>query len=580
MIIKFLLLLVIWFFLALAYNFKFSKGIIFSLSRTCFIIIFYITDLLVFLKSFLLSKADGQYLFIYLEGLTKCFTVGLVIFFAVNIFKLKLPTISFKKSFIPFVFFIIYFLIFSFLSVKKHYNFYTHSYDLGVYGQAIYNTVLGFPFDTSLRGHNFNGDHQIPILFFLVPLFYIFKNAVCLLILQSCIIGLTFFPLYSFAKEKLNENWAIIFCFLFFLYPPLHYINLFDFHPDAFLILFLFLAYYYLDKNNFSLSFLFLMLSIYCKEQVALLGIIFSFFYFFKLKKKTPAVIVLLFSLVWLYLTLFVIAPYFNPKGFLYFTMYNYLGKSFSAKIFTIIFKPYIPLKEIFVFTKIGSLVLFLSPLFFLPLFSPAVFIFALPTLLVNHLSNDIKVSSIFFQHSAAVIPFYFISSVLAIKYLIKKFADFNNSLLFAILIFNLAFSYYFGALPFSKQFLNKNYTLGDFRSLKFNKEVYFPDSAQIKHLKIIYRAINLIPQDKNISVCTQGHIFPQIMFRRFTYEFPDLHNVDYVIIDKKGNTWPFAKENFYLYLRAVADLSKNINYINIFNEDGVLVFKRKYAAQ
>jgi uncharacterized membrane protein len=139
---------------------------------------------------------------------------------------------------------LIYVVTFSALSVLKHNNFYSFTFDLGIMSQVVWNTShgrffevsLGRPLDTELVG-SYLGHHVRPIMLLLAPLYRLWADPRLLLILQSVALGLGAVPLFWIAQRELGRpRFAMMVVIAYLVYPALGYINLFDFHPVAFSI--------------------------------------------------------------------------------------------------------------------------------------------------------------------------------------------------------------------------------------------------------------------------------------------------------------------------------------------------------
>ncbi len=458
---------------------------------------------------------------------------------------------------------ILYTIVFSLLSILKHNNFNTNCYDLASYLQPIYQTIKGNFLYCSHEGKNYLGVHTSFSLLLFVPFYYVFPDARFILFLQSLVLALGAVPLYLIAREKLTKNLSLLFAFLYLIYPPLHYINLYDFHPDILVVPSFLFAFYFLSKKDYLKMYIFLAIVCLTKEQMSLTILIFGLYIFFIHKKRTKGASISIISLIWFFTSVFYIIPYFSPsKTFQHFLGYSYLGFTLTDKIKTIFFNPQFVLENVLTPVKIGYIILLFLPVAYLSFLS-SIILFAFPTFFINLLSNTIQHNSIFFQYTASIIPFVFISAI----YGFSKIKIKNFSLL--ILFLSLFFSYYFGPSPLSKSFWCKNYQLGEFKTLNFNISCYLPTL----HTSVLQKAIKIIPENSSISAQTQ--IAPHLINRKGLYLFPDIpKNTEYIIIDKKGNIWPIVDRNEYMTI--VQKLLLDKRWTIIFEEDGVVVLRGK----
>ncbi|MEY4251955.1 MAG: hypothetical protein RL691_836, partial [Actinomycetota bacterium] len=95
----------------------------------------------------------------------------------------------------------------------------TASYDVGLYDQGIWlMSRFEAPFVT-LMGRNLMGDHASLILFFVVPLYWLFPGTETLLAMQAVVIAAGAIPIYIFARRFLSSS------FLGFLFGVVWLVN-------------------------------------------------------------------------------------------------------------------------------------------------------------------------------------------------------------------------------------------------------------------------------------------------------------------------------------------------------------------
>jgi len=103
-----------------------------------------------------------------------------------------------------------YSLILSWFTLSKHYSFSTYAWDLGIFDQALWTTVnLNRTFYYTCELHlvesgSFFGVHFSPVLFLLVPFYYLRQSAETLLVAQSIILGASAYPVYLLSGLELR----------------------------------------------------------------------------------------------------------------------------------------------------------------------------------------------------------------------------------------------------------------------------------------------------------------------------------------------------------------------------------------
>jgi uncharacterized membrane protein len=147
---------------------------------------------------------------------------------------------------------ILYILTFGLLATRRHLAYETSAFDLGDYDQAMWNAAHGRGLAlTTLPSISLNrlGLHVEPILFLLVPLYWIWPSPLTLLWLQTLALGLAAWPLYLLAQRRLGSEWsAVVIVLAYLLLPATQAVNLFDFHAVALSPLFMLAAIYFLDR--------------------------------------------------------------------------------------------------------------------------------------------------------------------------------------------------------------------------------------------------------------------------------------------------------------------------------------------
>ena len=141
---------------------------------------------------------------------------------------------------------IIYTTIFSISTIRKNYVFNSYAWDLGVFNQVFHNTVFEgkfFRYNADLYlnpSGNYFAIHFSPILFLVLPFYYLFPSIEFLLIFKSLILALGAIPLFYLSKELLeNKTLSLFISITYLISPGIHGANWFDFQQQIFLPLFI-----------------------------------------------------------------------------------------------------------------------------------------------------------------------------------------------------------------------------------------------------------------------------------------------------------------------------------------------------
>ncbi len=140
-------------------------------------------------------------------------------------------------------------LWFGWLAVQRHQAFQSHAEDLGFTDQIVWNTLHGRPFEFSVyeradftldvdlaklkRPDSLLAFHVEPLLLLVAPLYLAWSDPRTLLILQALGIGLGAFAAHALGRSRLGEAGGLAFAAVYLLAPPLHWAALADFHTVA-----------------------------------------------------------------------------------------------------------------------------------------------------------------------------------------------------------------------------------------------------------------------------------------------------------------------------------------------------------
>jgi hypothetical protein len=272
-------------------------------------------------------------------------------------------------------------------------------------------------------------------------------------------------------------------------------------------------------------------------------------------KPKKWILVPSLIGLVWFFLAVKVVIPYFAKDaelyqgGFIFNQYYKHLGNNFFDMTKTIITKPSWVFGYVFTERKLIYLFQLFAPTAFLGFLSPQALLIALPILLQNLLSAVDIHTDIHFHYNALLIPFIFYSAIGGFKKLLS-FKIINNHRL-------VIYAGFIGVLSISGIYLKgPQFYLPEFIN-------FFPRDELAKEKE---KLIKLIPKDASVIATFQ--FLPRLASRHKVYSmhlvasgFKMLTNVKY---DPPGDL-EYALVDFSEPLPAYAHSMARAHY-NLFS--------------
>ncbi|MFC1463086.1 DUF2079 domain-containing protein, partial [Verrucomicrobiota bacterium] len=300
-----------------------------------------------------------------------------------------------------------------------------HDFDLAIHSQSVRNITRGSG-DCSILGIPFLGNHMVLILFLLAPAYLVFSSPLLLLYIQTLVIAAGAWGVYLMAKRELDPRWGAGLALVYLVYPPLIYMNLYEFHPIALATTFLLYAMHFFKADRFRLFMLFLALAMLCQENVALIAIFFALYALVCRKTRKWAIVPGVVGLVFFVLVVCIIMPALNRNTVQFLRIYSHLAgepggnASSGAIIGGMLSHPVRTAQHCLHPLKLNFLNSIAAPLGYLSLAGPLALIPALPILAQRLLSDRVSETLIAYHYQAELVPFIFASAIAGIRNLRK----------------------------------------------------------------------------------------------------------------------------------------------------------------
>ncbi len=318
---------------------------------------------------------------------------------------------------------------FSWLTIRRYHCLNIGYSDAGLFWEIVKHSAQGKPFFSNhylfkpprVMQQTFLSLHVQPILLLLVPFYWLSSRLETLFVVQAAVIASGALAVYMLAKDELERpNLALVMAGAYLLYPPLHNLHLnyyYGFHPVSLAIPFLLFAFVFLRRRNTLVFALFVMLALFCKENVGLVVFTLGVYIFFFQKRKRLGATTAVVGIAWTVICAQVIIPHFRGKVYPFWQdLYPELGAQLTH--------PWRLVGQVFFHRKVAFLLTLLAPLGLLALCSPSTLMLVVFPLAISLLvKNQTPVegglwayySTLFHNHSL-IVPGIFMASVMGMK--------------------------------------------------------------------------------------------------------------------------------------------------------------------
>lgn len=212
----------------------------------------------------------------------------------------------------------LFFVLYATLSIVRH-NHYLSAYDLSVVDQIMWKySKFRLPVTTvHAYSHTLIFTDHIELIYLLLsPLYWVWNDVRALLAAQAFFISFSAIPVFLLARKKnlnLFISYALVINYLLFYGIQNAIWN--DVHSIVFGASFLPWLIYFLEIHSSGWTYIAFFLAILCKEDIALLTLFIAFTYFI-LKKDKISVLLMIFSVIYLFAIFFVYYPHFTHDGY------------------------------------------------------------------------------------------------------------------------------------------------------------------------------------------------------------------------------------------------------------------------
>jgi uncharacterized membrane protein len=412
------------------------------------------------------------------------------------------------------------------LSLLRHESYHSLGFDLGLFNQVFWNTTQGRLFESTMSQalpvpHSLLGDHFSPVFLLLMPFYFAYPHPETLVVIQTLALALGAWPVYLLARLKLPVGYAAWWVLAYFLFVPLAYINLFDFHEVALSVAPLGFALYFLERRRRGWFLVCLLVAFLVKEEMALIGVGFGAYVLLGKRDWKLGLGVLAGSLLAFVAIIQIAIPWFaSGRSYPYIALrYAQVGGSPSGILKTFVTDPLRIARALLQPKKVYFLAAIFGPVLGLSALAGWAALLLLPTLGYLLLSNYEPQYSFTSQYSAPLIPLIVGTAILALARLPESA---RRPVMAAVIASSIVLSWAFGDMPFSRKFDPSQFTT------QSRYAAFVPQLAQIA---------------PDARVSAENGFPSHLSERRFIYDygFEGIQDAEWVVLDYEGTNYNLA---------------------------------------
>lgn len=306
-------------------------------------------------------------------------------------------------------------IIFFACSSFRHAMFQSSADDLGFFDNAVYLISQGLRPFVVLNNHiHILGDHAAYLLYPLALLYKIIPDVHWLFAVQAVSLALGALPTFYLAKEAgLNKAQAVAMAVVYLLYPQVFNVNLFDFHPEVMALPAILAAVLAARLDQIGWFCLCIIVILGCKAVLALTVAAMGVWLLVFEKRRLYGAIALGVGIAWFLIATQVILPTFGVSQPSAVGRYSYLGTSIPEIAKNLLLRPGQILSRVFTGVNFGYLLLLVSPVIWG--LSPrhlTPLIGAIPTLVLNLITDYKPQKDLLHQYSVPIVPFLLLAVI------------------------------------------------------------------------------------------------------------------------------------------------------------------------
>jgi uncharacterized membrane protein len=449
---------------------------------------------------------------------------------------------------------------FSALSVLRHEAFNSGRFDLGNMVQVVWSTAHGEPFQTTdLHGEQISrlGAHTDVLLAAFAPLWWLWPDPSLLLVVQAAVVALGALPVFWLARKHLGSARAALgFALAYLLYPPVQWLVLDDFHAVALACPLLLFGFWFLDEDRLGAFAVVAGIAVLTKEEIGFAVAGLGIWYALARGRRWKGVAVAAAGTAVSLLLILGVMPAVSGGESDFYRRYGEVGGSPGGIVETVLTDPIHVFQVAFDGRGLGYLLRLLVPVAFI-VAAPLTVVAALPELAVNLLSSTPTQTSIHFHYTSAITPALVAGSVFGAGRIARRRPGTEMPLAATAVVLALAAGWWLGPLPYP------------------GGEGLAADDWRVDHHdRVADRALERVPDAAVVSA--SNVLGAHLSERERILSFPYRQDADWIAVDEERPSYADRAVAPVEAAAAVAWLRRDPDWQLVFEEDGVLVFRRR----
>ena len=450
-----------------------------------------------------------------------------------------------------------------FLVVRdRHADFRFARFDLGNMVQAVWSTAQGRPLESTngYTGEQMTrlGSHVDPILAALAPLWLVWPSPLMLEAVQITAVALGALPLFWLGRRHLgSERPAALLSLAYLVYPWIAWTSVDALHPVTLAIPLLLFCVWFLDDDRLWPFAACAGLTLTTGELMGIVVAALGVWYALARRRTRTGLLIAVGGTSWTLIALYLVVPTTSGGASVFYSLYEEVGGTPWGVIRTTFTDPGVVLAAVTRGDDLVYVLLLAAPLAGAFLLAPILAAVALPQLAANVLAGTSSTTDPHEHYVAGILPFLFAALAVGLGRLSARGRERGAAL---VLTLSLAATVAVGPWP----------------QTLLGAPNWDPLPSTSVHRRAIDRAVTLIPAGAPVSVTNR--VGSHLAERRYYYSVPVIGRAEWIVLEA-ADTWiPKAtggEEQPALLSAFRTTIEQSTRWLKIFDEDGVLVFRK-----